>query len=71
MWHLHESIELLDLIKGVDAWRETTVQAEDIVLDDGRERQVIEQRGELLPDFRISILAEALIIEAVHLSDLF
>ena len=59
------------MIKGVDAWRETTVQAEDIVLDDGRERQVIEQRGELLPDFRISVLAEALVIEAVYLSDLF
>lgn len=41
-----------------------------MVLNDGCQRQVIEQVGEVLPDVGIAILAEALIIEAVDLGDL-
>eukprot|EP00356_Strombidium_inclinatum_P009071 CAMPEP_0170489884 /NCGR_PEP_ID=MMETSP0208-20121228/8181_1 /TAXON_ID=197538 /ORGANISM="Strombidium inclinatum, Strain S3" /LENGTH=98 /DNA_ID=CAMNT_0010765027 /DNA_START=455 /DNA_END=751 /DNA_ORIENTATION=- len=71
MRHLHNSVELLDLVKGIDARREATVEAEDVALDDGGEREVVEKRGEVLPHVGVAVLSEALVIEAVNLSDLF
>ena len=63
-------IELPNLVQSVDTWREAAVEAEDGVVDHGRQRQVVEQLGELLPNVRVSILAQAFVVEAVHLGDL-
>ena len=63
-------IELPNLVQSVDTWREAAVEAEDGVVDDSRQRQVVEQLGELLPNVRVSILAQAFVVEAVHLGDL-
>ena len=62
---LLNAIELANLIKGVDAGGETTVEAEDGVLDNSRQRQEIEKLSELFPDVSISVLSEALIVEAI------
>ena len=62
---LLNAIELANLIKGVDAGGETTVKAEDGVLDNSRQRQEIEKLSELFPDVSISVLSEALIVEAI------
>ena len=62
---LLHSVELSDLVKGVNTWGETTVEAEDLVLDDSGEWEVIEELGELLPYVGVTVLSQAFIIESV------
>jgi hypothetical protein len=59
-----------DVVKSVDAGRQPAVEAEDLVIDQGRERKVIEEVREILPDIGVAVLAEALVVEAVYLGDL-
>ena len=40
--HLLNSIKLSDLVESVDGWRETTMETEDLALNNSGERQVIE-----------------------------
>jgi hypothetical protein len=63
-YFLH-AIQLPDLIKSVDRGRETTVEAEDLALNDSSQWQVVEEFSEGLPDVRVSILSQTLIIEAI------
>jgi hypothetical protein len=42
----------------------------NLVVDESSERKVVEEVGEVLPDVRISILPQALVVETVNLSDL-
>jgi len=70
VWDFHKTIKLFDLVEGIDTWRKSTVEAEDAILDNGCERQEVEEGCEVLPDIGVSILPQALIIKAVHLSDL-
>lgn len=46
------------------------MQTEDLVVDEGGQGKVVKQIGEVLPDVRVSILSEALVVETVHLGDL-
>jgi hypothetical protein len=46
------------------------MKAEDLAIDQGCEREVVEEIGEVFPDIGIPIFAEALVIEAIDLSDL-
>ena len=70
MRRLLHPIELPNLVQSVDAWRETAVEAEDVIIDHGCQRQVVKQLRELLPNVRVSVLAQAFVVEAVHLGDL-
>jgi hypothetical protein len=70
MRHLLNSVKLLDLIKSVDAWRESSMQAEDLVFNDCSDRESVKEISEILPHVGISIFSKTLIIESVHLSDL-
>ena len=65
MRYLLHAIQLPDLVKGVDRGRETTVEAEDLALHDSSQWQVVEELSEGLPDVRVSILSQTLIIEAI------
>jgi hypothetical protein len=58
------------LIEGVDGGGEATVHAEDFVVDDGRETQVVEDLGAVPPHIDGPVLLKALVVEAVHLRDL-
>ena len=62
---LLNAIELADLIKCIDRGGETTVEAENLILDDGSERKVVKEFSESLPDISITIFTEAFIIETV------
>ena len=42
MRHLLDSVKLSDLVKSVDGWRETTMETEDLALNNSGEGQVIE-----------------------------
>lgn len=68
--HLLYPIERSDVIQRIDAWGETTVKTEDLVVDQSGKREVVEKICEVFPNVGIAILSKALIIEAVHLSDL-
>jgi hypothetical protein len=46
------------------------MKAKDLVLHDCSQGQVVKQVGQVLPHVRISVLAQALVIKPVDLSDL-
>ena len=46
------------------------MEAEDLVVDEGSEGEVVEKVCEVFPYVRIAILSEALIVEAIDLGDL-
>lgn len=64
------TIECSDVIKGIDAGGETSVEAEDLVVDKGGKGKVVEEVGEVLPYVRVAIFSEAFIVEPVDLGDL-
>ena len=68
--YLLDSIELPHMVEGVDGGAQPTVETEYVVVDQGREREVVKEVGEELPNVGAAVLANALIIEAVHLRDL-
>jgi hypothetical protein len=70
MWYFLNAVKRPDVIEGVNARRETTVETENLVVDQGGQREVIEKIREVFPDICVSVLAKALVVEAVHLSDL-
>ena len=65
MGNFLDTVKLADLVEGVDRWRETSMQTENLSLDDCSQWQVIEQFSESLPNISISILAQALIVETI------
>jgi len=65
VWRLLHAIKLANLVEGVDAGRETTVKAEDRVLNDSSQRKEVEKLGELLPNIGVAVLSQALIVEAI------
>ena len=46
------------------------MKAEDLVVDESSEREVVEEVGEVFPHICIPILPQTLIVEAVDLRDL-
>jgi len=70
VWHLLYAVKSANVVERVDAGRETTVQTEYLVVDEGSEREVIEQVCEELPDICVAIFAQALVVEAIYLRDL-
>ena len=58
------------LIKGINSGRQATVHAENLVINDGRQTEIVEDFRAVSPNVDGAILLEALIIETVHLSDL-
>ena len=65
MRNLLHSVELSDLIKSVNGWRESTMETEYLTLDDSSQWQIIEELSESFPYIGISVLSQALIVEAV------
>lgn len=70
MRDLLDSVQSSDVIQRVDAGRQTTVEAEDLVVDEGGEGEVVEHICKVLPDVGIAVLAQALVVETVDLGDL-
>ena len=46
------------------------MEAEDLVINESGQRQVIEEIGERLPNICVSVFTEAFIIETVYLCNL-
>lgn len=65
-----DPVEGTDIIEGINAGREAAVEAEDLIVDEGGEGEVVEEVGEVLPNIGVAVLAEALVVKAVNLGDL-
>ena len=68
--HLLYAVERPDVVERVDAGREAAVEAEDLVVDQRGEGEVVEEVGEVFPHVGVAVLAQALVVEAVDLRDL-
>jgi hypothetical protein len=64
------SIQRTDVVQGINTGRKTTVEAEDLVFDEGGQRKEVEKVGEVFPDVCVAVLAQALVVEAVYLGNL-
>lgn len=58
------------LIQRLYAGRESAVNAEDLAVDDRRQREIVKDFGAVTPDRVAAVLAQALVVEAINLSDL-
>lgn len=67
MRYLSESVDDFDLVYGVYAWTQPAVYAEDIVVDDDREGEVVKHVGEIVPDICVAVFSRTLGVEAVGL----
>lgn len=63
--NLLETIQSTNAIEGVDEGRQSSVQAEDAILDQSGQGQKVEQIREHLPNVDSSILTQALVVESV------
>jgi hypothetical protein len=70
MGHFDDSVDSFDLVQGVQTGGETSMQAEDLILNDSGQGQVIKQVSKEFPDVCVAVLAHALVVEAVNLGDL-
>ena len=68
--HFLDAVEGADVIEGVDAGRQATVQTEDLVVNQGGQGQVVKEVGKELPDVGVAVFPQALVVKAVDLSDL-
>lgn len=64
------SIDGSDLIERVDGGTESTVDAKDLLLNEGAQTEIVEDFGAVSPDIDGAILAQTFVIKAIDLSDL-
>jgi hypothetical protein len=65
-----DAVKLADLVQTIEGWRETTMEAEDLLFYNCCEWEVVEQVSEEFPHVGVTVLAQALIVETIDLSDL-
>lgn len=70
MRNFDNPVNFTHLIESVEAWRQTSMQAENLLLNDGAEREVVEEVGQVLPDVRVTILPKTFVIKTINLGDL-
>jgi len=70
MWYLLDAIKTANVVEGVDAGREATMEAEDLVVDKSGEGEIIEEVCEIFPNICVAIFSQAFVVEAIHLGDL-
>ena len=70
MRDLHSSVNKSHLIDSLNFGRETSVNTEDLALDDSTNAEVVENFGAIFPRIGISVLSNGLIIETVYGGDL-
>lgn len=70
VWNLLNAVQSSDVVQGIDGWGKSTVETEDLVVNESGEWEVVEEVGKVLPHVRVSVLAEALVVESVDLGDL-
>lgn len=69
MRNLHTPVDQANLVEGLDLGRETTMDAEDLALNDSTNAEVIENLSAVLPGVDVTILAHSLLIKTVDAGD--
>eukprot|EP00955_Chlamydomonas_euryale_P020631 218628-Chlamydomonas_euryale.AAC.2 len=67
MRHLLLAVDRSDLVKCGECGRQPAVHAEDAVVDDGRQAEVVKHICAVTPHIDRAILAQAFVIEAINL----
>ncbi len=70
MWHLLNPVQTPDIVQRIDTRTQSSVEAKDLVVNQGCERQVVKEIGKVFPHVRVAVFAQALVVEAVDLGDL-
>lgn len=70
MRDLLHPIKVTSMVKCVDRWRQTSVQTEYTIRNNGSHGQIVKGIRKMFPDVGISIFSEAFIIKAINLSNL-
>ena len=70
MGYFLDAIQSPDVVEGINGRREAAVQTENLVVDKGSQREVVEEVGEIFPHVCVSVFPEAFIVEAINLCDL-
>ncbi len=68
--HFLDPIQRPDVIQCIDAGTQPAVEAEDLCLDESREREVVEKIGEVFPDGRVAVFSKAFVVKTVDLGNL-
>ena len=63
-------VQSSNIVKGVDTWRQPSMQAEYLVVDKCSQREVIEKICKVFPYIRIAVLSETLVVKSIYLGDL-
>jgi len=69
VWYLLESIQFSDVIKSGKRWWKSTVSTKYLPFDNSSKWKIIKEISEHFPDIVILIFSNALIVEAVALSN--
>ena len=69
MRNLPEAVDDFNLINRVNAWAESAVNTEDLVVDDTAQGEIVEHVGEVMPDCGVAVFPRAFGVEAVRLGD--
>ena len=70
MGHLLLPVDLADLVEGVDLRTEASVDTEYFVVNYRSQSKVVEDSRAVAPHVHRSVLAQALVVKAIDLSDL-
>lgn len=65
-----DTVQGSDVVQSVNAGRQTSVEAENLVVDQGSQRQVVEEIGKVLPYVGVAVLSKAFIVETIDLGNL-
>ncbi len=70
MWDFLDSVERSDVVEGVNAGRQPAVQAENLVVDECSEGEIVEEVGEVFPDISIAVFSQTFVVKAIDLGNL-
>ena len=70
MRHFLQSVKAADIVERINGRRQATMETKDLVLDHGREREVVKDVCKVAPDIWAAILAQSLVVKAVDLRNL-
>lgn len=69
-WNFLYSIDFSDMVQCINRWGKTSVKAENLVLNNCRQRKIIESISKVFPNICVSVFTRALVEETVGLGDL-
>lgn len=65
-----EAVDGANVVEGIDRRGETSVKAEDLIIDKSGKREIVEEVGKEFPNVGVAVLSQAFVVETVNLGDL-